>query len=206
MREPHRLPDVLRQVAYMGRRLSDSERSARRRQAENERRRRAAEVEERRREMAKRMESMIRRARNAAQAEFADWRNSEEVLARLSAPENPIQGARQRLERQIVRRPFNQTQFVPEKFEIGWFDFYKPAGPLAPIVDRVRLEAQNWLEEEFTRSPGGGRLAHLSRNSEAVWYGEKGNFWNRSPLRACASQVQMSSRGRRRNGVPSSWD
>ena len=151
----------------MGRRLTYSERAARRSQEDRERRRRAREAEERREERAKKRERERQRALNAAQEEFNEWQETEDALATLAAPKRSVRGTEARLRTGLSRHSFEPGQFVPEVFDARRFvpetfspapacNFDEPVGPLAAVVEPIRAAAIAKCAEKVKAEPGPG--------------------------------------------------
>jgi hypothetical protein len=151
----------------MGRRLTYSERAARRSQEDRERRRRAREAEERREERAKKRERERQRALNAAQEEFNEWQETEDALATLAAPKRSVRGTEARLMTGLSRHSFEPGQFVPEVFDARRFvpetfspapacNFDEPVGPLAAVVEPIRAAALAKCAEKVKAEPGPG--------------------------------------------------
>lgn len=148
----------------MGRSLNFFEREARRRQKERERERNASAAERRRkerkrererereydrrriqeqrqREAEKRAEAK-QAAVDAAEAEYADWEETERRVQRIATPHASLKGVRDRLTRAMTRRPFPARQFAyPALTGFPAFNFESPSGPLANLVVSIRSEA-----------------------------------------------------------------
>lgn len=164
----------------MGRSLNVFEREARRRQKERERERNAGAAERRRKErkrasererenerqlsLARRQQEAEKRAQakqaavSAAEAEYAEWEESERRVERIATPRASLKGVRERLSRSMARRPFPARTFMyPALAQFPPFRFGSPTGPLAGVVTPFMEEAKRRVAQELSTGlrPGG---------------------------------------------------